>query len=94
MANIQAAVKSIRQTERRTIVNNRIRRRLKNAVKKFNGLVEAGEKEEAATAFVYVTKMLDKAAKKNVIKKGTASRRKSRFAKKLNNLSAPNVQTA
>ena len=43
---------------------------------------------------VNVYKVLDKAAKKNVIKKGKADRLKSRLTKNLNKLAQDNVKTS
>lgn len=95
MPNLQTSIKDLRQNKRKVVYNNRLRSRIKRAVKKFDTLIEKGEKKEAAKMLPQVYKVLDKAAKKGVIKKGNASRRISRFNKKLNNLTAKkNVKTA
>jgi ribosomal protein S20 len=67
---------------------------MKRAIKKQNTLVEQGKKEEAEKNIRNVYKVLDKAARKNVIKEGKADRIKSRLTKKLNELSQNNVKTA
>ena len=94
MPNLKTSIKDLRQTERRTVVNNRLRNRVKKATKRFDTLVEAKNLEGATEALPQVFKVLDKAAKKNVIKKGNASRRKSRLAAKLNKLAQDNVKTS
>jgi small subunit ribosomal protein S20 len=94
MPNLKTSIKDLRQTERRTVVNDRLRNRVKRATKRFNTLVEEGKLDDATQALPQVYKVLDKASKKNVIKKGNASRRKSRLADKLNKLAQDNVNTS
>ncbi len=94
MPNLQASIKDLRQNKRRKVNNDRLRNRVKRAVKKQNTLVEQGNKVEAEKNLKNVYKVLDKTAKKNVIKKGKADRIKSRLTKNLNKLSQPNVKTA
>jgi small subunit ribosomal protein S20 len=77
MPNIKSALKKVRQDERRTAVNERWRRRYREAVKVLrenpNGELYRKAQEE-----------LDKAAKRGVIKKGKAARLKSRLSKLIN----------
>jgi len=94
MANLQTSIKDVRQNKRRAIFNARMKRRYKTAIKEFNKLIESGDTKKAETYLPRVYKMLDKTAKKGVIKKGTASRRKSRLAIKLNKSAAPDVKTS
>jgi small subunit ribosomal protein S20 len=94
MPNLKTSVKDLRQNKRRKTVNDRLRNRVKRAVKKQNTLVSEGKIEEATKNIRNVYKVLDKAAKKNVIKEGKADRIKSRLTKKLNELSQNNVKTA
>jgi len=94
MPNLKTSVKDLRQNKRRKTVNDRLRNRVKRAVKKQNTLVSEGKIEEATKNIKNVYKVLDKAAKKNVIKEGKADRIKSRLTKKLNELSQNNVKTA
>ena len=63
-----------------------MRVRVKRAERAFNDAITEGNQETAKTSFDKLQKSLDKAAKKGVIKKGNASRRKSRLSKKLNTL--------
>jgi small subunit ribosomal protein S20 len=94
MPNLQTSIKDLRQTKRRTVYNNRLRNRIKRATRRFEDLLKAGKLDEAQKALEQVYKVLDKAAKKNVIKEGNASRRKSRLASKLNKLAQDNVKTS
>ncbi len=93
MPNLKTSIKDLRQTKRRTIYNDRLRKRVKKSIKRFQDLVKKEEKEAAEKSLKQAYKVLDKAAKKNVIKKGTASRKKSRLAIQLNKLSIDNVKT-
>ena len=63
-----------------------IRTDLRKTIKKFLSAVESKNNQEAKTALNLIYKKLDKATKRNVLKKNTASRRKSRFSKLLNSL--------
>ena len=57
-----------------------IRTDLKKSIKHFLQLVDKKDKAEAKSSLNILQKKLDKAAKRNVIHKNTASRRKSRFS--------------
>lgn len=83
MANRRAAVKTLRVDKKRHAHNLAIRRELKKNMKKFLALVAAKSTEEAKKMLTKVSSLLDKAAKKNIIHKNTASRKKSRLAKQL-----------
>ena len=93
MPNLKTSIKDLRQTGRKTVYNDRLRTRVKKAVKRVNDLVVKGEKAKAQKALVNASKVLDKAAKKNVIKEGKASRKKSRLAIQINKLAQDNVKT-
>lgn len=56
---------------------------MKELVKQFQSLISGGKKEEAKSLLSQVYKAIDKAAKRGVIKKNTASRKKSRLTKLL-----------
>ena len=56
----------------------------KTAVKKFEAAVAEGNKEKATEALKIAAKKIDGACSKGIIKKNTASRKKSNLAKKLN----------
>lgn len=93
MPNLKTSIKDLRQTKRRTLYNDRLRKRVKKSVKRFQTLVSTEQKDAAEKSLRQTYKVLDKAAKKHVIKKGNASRKKSRLANQLNKLSTNNVKT-
>jgi len=77
----KSAQKSIRQDEKRRTLNRMYKKKMKDLIKKVRTLVEEGKKEEAKVLLPQIYKVLDKSAKTNVIKKNTASRKKSRLTK-------------
>jgi len=93
MPNLKTSIKDLRSTKRKTVYNDRLRKRVKKSVKKFNDTLKNGDNGKAKEVLKNVYKVLDKAAKKNVINKGKASRKKSRLAVQLNKLSKDNVKT-
>jgi small subunit ribosomal protein S20 len=81
MAITKSAKKALRQSLRRKARNLVYKDKIKNLLKKVRNLVSQKKIEEAKKLLSQVYKALDKAAKKGVIKKNTASRKKSRIAK-------------
>ena len=96
MPNIKSAKKSLRQDVKKHKSNLRTKNKMKKIIKGLNEFAEKLEKsvgkitendtkkiQECLTA---AYKNIDKAVKKGVIKKNTASRKKSKLAKKFNAL--------
>jgi len=81
MPILDAAKKALRSSERKRVFNDRRRRVMKEQVKNIRNLVIDNKKEDAQKALSTAYKAIDKAAKKGVIKKNAASRKKSRLAK-------------
>ncbi len=71
----------MRQSRRRNAINTRTKYKFKSAVKETRTLITAGEAKDATESLKKAMSALDKAVKKNVMHKNTASRRKSRLAK-------------
>ena len=86
MPNIKSAIKRVDVIEKKTLRNNMIKSEYKTAVKKFEAAVVEGNKENAENLLKEAVKKIDGACSKGVIKKNTASRKKSNLAKKLNKL--------
>ena len=84
MANHKSAIKRIRQSEKRRLLNKYFHKTARNAVRKLKALTT---KKEAAELFPKVVAMLDKLAKRNIIHKNKASNLKSKLAKYLSSLS-------
>ena len=83
----QSAKKYMRVTERRTKQNNITRGLFRSAIKKTRVAIGAKNIEDARKWFMSAQKFLDKATKKGVIKKNTASRLKSRLNAAVKNIS-------
>lgn len=81
MAITKAAQKALRQSTRRRKINLTYRKKIKEITKKIRSLVLENRNQEAKTLLPQLYKVLDKAAKKGVIKKNTVSRKKSRVTK-------------
>ncbi len=65
-------------------MNTQRKKKMRNLIKKAKILVAQKKIEEAKKLLPQIYKALDKTAKKNIIKKNTASRKKSRLTKMLN----------
>ncbi len=83
MPRTTSAKKALRQNARRRARNLKRRSSLKTAIKRFKKLVAEGKTDEAAKLLPLVMKTADKTVKTGYIKKGRASRIKSRLSKKL-----------
>lgn len=81
MPNTKSAAKAMRQAIRRKARNSDTKEKFKAAIKEVKKNITAAEKSKAVEALKQAMSTLDKAVKKHVIKKNTASRRKSRLAK-------------
>lgn len=87
MANTSSAKKAIRVSERKAVINSRVRDGYKSAKKAVSKAVGAKDKSKAMELMPKAFKEIDKAAKSNVIHKNAAARYKSRLSKKVASLS-------
>lgn len=81
MAITRSAKKALRGSDRKKLVNDRRTRVMKETVKNVRKSVASKDTKNIKAELTLAYKALDKAAKKGVIKKGTANRKKSRLAK-------------
>ena len=86
MPNIKSAEKRVRIIEKKTMQNNMIKTGYKTISKKFEKAVADKNINEAESLLSEASKKIDQACTKGVIKKNTASRKKSRLSKMLNEL--------
>lgn len=77
MANTKSAAKRARQTARRTLHNRSVRSRLRGMQKRATGANAKSDPNEISTLISAV----DKAAKRGIIHRNTANRRKARLNK-------------
>lgn len=77
-------IKSLRQSIKRQKVNKTLLSNLRNQIKKLKTLIAEKRFDEAKALFsTTLIKKLDKAAKKGLLHKKTAARKKSRLSKKI-----------
>jgi small subunit ribosomal protein S20 len=90
MAITKSAKKALRQNARKRLGNIFYKDRIKSLIKQARALVAQKKNDEAKKILPQIYKVLDKAAKENVVKKNNASRRKSRIAALINRTGASN----
>jgi small subunit ribosomal protein S20 len=81
MAITKSAKKAARQSLKRKAQNSVYKNKIKSLVKEARTLVLAKKEKEAKKLLPKIYQAFDKAAKVGVIKKNTASRKKSRLTK-------------
>ena len=84
MANLKSSKKRIKSNEARRQRNVSVRTNLKTLVKNAEQAIDEGNIEAARTNFSAALSALDSAVTRGVIKKKTASRKKSQLAKRIN----------
>ncbi|OGZ19001.1 MAG: 30S ribosomal protein S20 [Candidatus Nealsonbacteria bacterium RBG_13_42_11] len=77
----KSAKKSQRHSLRRRSMNIQEKQKMKKILKEVASLISGKKKEEAKKILPQVYKALDKAVKSRLLKKNTASRKKSRITK-------------
>ncbi len=84
MPNTKSAERRMRNSARKHARNRGAEAKIKTLEQKYASLIQAGKKEEAATALRAVSSALDKAAKTGAVHYRHADRKKSRLADRLN----------
>jgi small subunit ribosomal protein S20 len=82
--NTKSAIKAMRSSARKRVFNQKTKDTMKSEIKGIKKLLDQGNLEEAKKKLSEAMSAIDKAAKKGVIKKNNASRKKSRLAQALN----------
>jgi len=80
MPIIKSAKKAIRVSARKKAINDRRKRSMKEVIKKIEKISKT-DKTEAGKMLSVAYQTIDKAAKRGVIKKNNAARKKSRLSK-------------
>lgn len=81
MPQRKSGITELKKNRKRRMANLDIKTDLKKTVKKYLASVQVKNSEEAKSNLNIVYKKLDKAAKRNILNKNTAARRKSRLSK-------------
>ena len=82
MPRLNASIKDVRKTKKRTLRNITVRTQVKRAVKAAVKAIE--NKKDAAALISKACSAIDKAVKNGVFHKNTGARKKSKLVKKLN----------
>lgn len=73
----------MRADTQRRLRNLGVRSELKTLIRKFREALQSGGRDGAQAAYRSLVKRIDQAAKRDVIHRNTASRRKARLARQL-----------
>ncbi len=82
MPNIKSAIKRVKVSEKKNLRNRIVKSKVKTAMKKFDAELTANP-AAAGAQYAVTTSAIDKAVAKGILHKNTASRKKSRMAKKI-----------
>jgi small subunit ribosomal protein S20 len=87
VANIKSQIKRIKQNEKRRTRNVKVKSSIRTASKKLVTAVDGKDNADTVKGlYLSLQKTIDKAAGSGVVHKKTASRKKSRLAKRVNAL--------
>lgn len=84
----KSALKHLRADPKKRERNFRQKSAMRTMVKRTEAVIEENNLERAQELFLQAASYLDRAAQKGVIKKGTANRKKSRLARRINSMAA------
>jgi small subunit ribosomal protein S20 len=79
MANHVSALKRVRQTKRKTVVNRANKSRIRGSLRLLREAIQKGDATKANEQLRITTSALDKSVQKGILHKNTASRYKSRL---------------
>ena len=88
MANIKSAFKSIKQNEKRRLRNKAAITEIKSLIKKCHAAAKAKKTDDLKALCVQTYSKIDQAAKKKILHKNNADRKKSRLMLQVQKLSA------
>lgn len=88
VAHSLSAKKRVKQNAKRKTINRTRKSQVKTQIKHFEETLSSGDVEAAGEQYRLVVSKLDKTVATSTMHKKTAARKKSRLAKRLNNLKA------
>jgi small subunit ribosomal protein S20 len=88
LANHKSALKRAKQSEVQRVINTGYKTRVKNVVKEVRSAIAEGTGDQAKETLKKAVSVLQKTASKGVIHKKKASRKISRLASQINQLSS------
>lgn len=78
-----SAKKALRASKKKRVFNLRRKNEMQGVVKEYKKIILAKNQKDAEKLIPKIQKAIDKAAKRGLIKKNTAARKKSRLMKKI-----------
>jgi len=88
MANTYSALKRVRQTERRTEFNRQNKSTLRHGIRAIRRAITSKDAKAAGELLPKTFSLIDRSAKRGIIKKNTAARYKSKLHLRVKALSA------
>ncbi|MBU1487203.1 30S ribosomal protein S20 [bacterium] len=88
MPSHKSAKKRMRQDKKRNLSNKSLRSEVRTSIKKLSAEIEGKNLEEAKVSLGKTVSLLDKAAKKEIIHKNAASRKKAQLTSKIKQIAA------
>ena len=88
MANHISALKRVRITKRRTLINRLRKTKLRHQIRAMRRLIESKDANAAHALMPKTFSLVDRAAKWGIIKKNTAARYKSRLTHRVKAIAA------
>ena len=92
MANLPNAKKALRQSKKHRENNRQYKSKIKKVARSIDDAIKSNNLNEAEKMLPIYFKAIDKATKKNILHKNTASRRKSLYARKISRTTAPTTE--
>lgn len=86
MPQHKSAIKSVRQNERRRLINRKRKGLLKSHIKSVITAIEQKDSAQAKDAFISTVSVIDKLVVKGLIHKNNAARKKSRLWRKVRSI--------
>ena len=83
MPNIRSAAKRMRADAKLRLRNLEAKSKLKTLVRQFTRSIEGSQADQAKKIYPLLTRLLDQSARKGILHRNTASRKKSRLALQL-----------
>lgn len=86
MPQIEAAKKALRQNQRRRVINDKWRDKIRASVRSVKAAVLAQDSTKAAAALTVAQSNLDRASRRNILHPNTAARKKAFLARTVANV--------
>ena len=84
MPQIKSNIKTMEKDAARHAANSRVKSSVHTAIRRTTEAIAAGDADAVKTAYDKASSVIDSAARKGVLHKNTAARKKSRLAAKVN----------